>query len=223
MVVDFKHKIAALCSENKKDCGNIEILVTTGDERTINVLVGFIPHKYPEDIDYRQGVKVDIIEAERENPNTKVKDTEARLAANAFLAESDCFEVLLKNRNNQLTEGSRSNFFYFKGDTLFSTPVAAILPGVTRKYVLIAAAKAGLEIDEDFLLADQVKDLDAAFLSGTSLGVLPISHIGKHKLNEAVFIYFLKGLDTVSGKSKIVIIICVMNLFTNVYRHSNRM
>ncbi len=40
-----------------------------------------------------------------------------------------------------------------------------------------------MEIHEDFLLADQIKDLDAAFLSGTSIGVLPISHIGKHKLN----------------------------------------
>lgn len=182
-VADFNDRIASLCSENDKDTGNIEILVTVGDKKAITILVGFIPHKYPEESDYRQGVRVDIIEVERENPNTKVKDTGARLAANAFLAESNCFEVLLKNRNNRITEGSRSNFFYFRGDTLFSTPVAAVLPGITRKYVLIAAARAGLEIHEDFLLADQVKDLDAAFISGTSLGVLPLSHIGKHRLN----------------------------------------
>jgi branched-chain amino acid aminotransferase len=182
-VADFSDRIASLCLENDKDTGNIEILVTVGDKKANTILVGFIAHKYPEEQDYRQGVRVDIIEVERENPNTKVKDTGARLAANAFLAESNCFEVLLKNRNNRITEGSRSNFFFFKGDTLFSTPVAAVLPGITRKYVLIAAARAGLEIHEDFLLADQVKDLDAAFISGTSLGVLPVSHIGNHRLN----------------------------------------
>lgn len=180
---DIRDKITSLCSENDKEYGNIEILVTAGDEKTINILIGFIPHKYPEARDYRQGVRVDIIEAEREKPNTKVKNTDARLAADAFLAESYCFEVLLKNRNNRITEGSRSNFFYFKRDTLFSSPVAAVLPGITRKYVLVAAERAGIEIQEDFLLLDQVKNLDAAFLSGTSLGVLPISHIGKHRLN----------------------------------------
>lgn len=180
---DFRARITSLCSENDKDYGNIEILVSAEHENSMTILIGFIAHKYPEDRDYRQGVRVDIIEAERENPNTKIKNTGARLAANAFLAKHNCFEVLLKNRNNQITEGSRSNFFYYKGNTLFSPPVTAVLPGVTRKYVLVAAEKAGMEIHEDFLLANQVKDLDAAFLSGTSLGVLPISHIGTHKLN----------------------------------------
>ena len=180
---DFRDKIASLCIENDKVDGNIEILVTAGNDKTITTMVGFIAHKYPEERDYRQGVKVEIIEVERKNPNSKVKNTEARLAANAFLAENDCFEVLLKNKNNQITEGSRSNFFYFKEGALCSPPVAAVLPGITRKYVLLAAEIAGMKVHEDFLLSDQVKDLDAAFLSGTSIGVLPISCIGKHELN----------------------------------------
>ncbi len=182
-VNDFKSKMASLCLENDKDIGNIEILVNTDDAKVINLFVGFIPHKYPERKDYQQGVKVGIIGAERQNPGTKVKNTDARQAANFFLKGSDCFEVLLKNRKNLITEGSRSNFFYFKDDTLFSTPVEAVLPGITRKHVLIAAEKGGMKIRENFLVSDGVKDLDAAFLSGTSLGVLPISHIGRQKLN----------------------------------------
>ncbi|MFW2366368.1 MAG: aminotransferase class IV [Desulforhopalus sp.] len=180
---DFRVKIASLCAENNKYNGNIEILVTAGNKNTFRTYIGFIPHKYPKDRDYQQGVRVDIIEAERENPNTKVKNTDVRLAANSFLAQSNCFEVLLKNRNDQISEGSRSNFFFFKGETLFSPPVAAVLPGVTRKYVFVAAERIGIKIYEAFLIVDQIKNVDAAFLSGTSLGVLPISHIGNHELN----------------------------------------
>ncbi len=179
----FRGKILSLCAENGKYYGNIEILVTSEDEKKITIFVGFISHKYPEEKDYQLGVRVEVIRAERENPNIKVKNTNARLAAEAFLAKNSCFEVLFKNRDNLITEGSRSNFFYFKEDKLFSAPVPTVLAGITRKYVLIAAEKAGIEIHEGFLLVDQVKDIDAAFLSGTSLGVLPISHIGKHQLN----------------------------------------
>ena len=39
-------------------------------------------------------------------------------------------------KNNEITEGSRSNIFFLKDETLVTAPDNAVLNGITRKHIL---------------------------------------------------------------------------------------
>ncbi|MBI9068839.1 MAG: aminotransferase class IV [Salinivirgaceae bacterium] len=180
---NFKTKIASICEANQKFFGNIEIRVSKNETNKVLCYLGFIPHKYPEPLSYLEGVLVDVIAAERERPTIKIKPSKTRLKANEYLNTHNCFEVLLMNNQQNITEGSRSNFFYFYKNQLFTAPDKVILQGVTRKYIVKSIENLGIELKIKSLANQNIKNIDAAFLTGTSLGLLPIKSIGNYNLN----------------------------------------
>jgi len=86
--------------------------------------------------------------------------------------------VALMNKQNQITEGSRSNIFFIdKGGKLIAPPGKDILPGITMKYVLELAAAEGIQIEEKTVSTDTLDSLVSVFISGTSPKVLPVNQI----------------------------------------------
>jgi branched-chain amino acid aminotransferase len=124
-------------------------------------------------------------------------DHELRDAADAAIKEKSVFEVLLADRHGNITEGSRSNVFFIKDGELYTPPAAQILKGVTRLKVLEVAEKMGLKIHEEAISAEQALESDAAFISGTSPGVLPISSIEDRSfdVNDAVLRQIMNNYD----------------------------
>jgi branched-chain amino acid aminotransferase len=88
------------------------------------------------------------------------------------------FETLLVARDGRVTEGSRTNVFFVEGNKVFTAPRESILEGITRKYVLQAIEAAGCEIFTEYFSIDDIKiRAYAVFLTGTSIGVLPVSAV----------------------------------------------
>ena len=79
---------------------------------------------------------------------------------------------------DQVTEGSRSNIFFLRGDEVFTTPSEAVLLGVTRQKILEACAAAGIRVTERYTSREEIGTYEAAFVSGTSPKVLPIASAG---------------------------------------------
>lgn len=177
-----KHVIEC-CNINNKFFGNIELRISKTNEDDNLCLVGFIPHKYPSPIDYLEGVKVGIMEAERLNPNAKVKHSRTRIRANEYLKNNKVHEVLLLNHHGEITEGSRSNVFFIKGSRVFTAPNKWILPGITRKYVLEAITNLKYELYTEQITLAEISLYDSAFLCGTSIGILPIKSVDKYVLD----------------------------------------
>jgi len=176
------YKVKELCKANNIYFGNIELVIYRDKNNTISHL-GFIKHSYPEPMSYIEGVSVGVISAERDMPNAKIKNTETRQKANTFLSNNNFYEVLLVDKNNKITEGSRSNFFYIKGDIVYTAPESVVLSGITRKYIIEILKKIGVQLIEKMLFIDDVKSIDAALLCGTSPGILPIKNINNYNLN----------------------------------------
>lgn len=174
---NIKHKIVSLCEANETYFGNVEIVVSQTTQNKVVCNLGFIHHKYPDALSYLNGVLVGVIDGERPQPNAKIKNTKTRQESDKFLQTHHFFEVLLINMAGEITEGSRSNFFYLSNNTLYTAPTGKVLPGITRKYVIQAANELNIPFKEQFLASNDIAKIDAAFLSGTSLGILPISHI----------------------------------------------
>jgi branched-chain amino acid aminotransferase len=92
----------------------------------------------------------------------------------------NAYEVLMVNHAGYITEGSRSNFFLIRENTLYSAPADWILPGVTRKQVLKLASEASIQLVEAPILFSDLAHFEAAFMCGTSPKVMPVKSIDQN-------------------------------------------
>lgn len=136
-----------------------------------------IPHSYPTEKDYQQGVPTMTHEAVRENPEVKYINADLRTLTNRLIQENHVYEILLVDREGYITEGSRSNVFFVKGETLYTSPLQYVLPGTSRKRVIDLCQAHGIPVIEKRIDCRSVGEYDIAFLTGTSPLILPINRI----------------------------------------------
>lgn len=88
-------------------------------------------------------------------------------------------------RNNQITEGSTSNAFIInsKNEILTHPSNNFILGGVTRDCVIELARSNGFIVKENSFSIDDIKKCKEAFLTSTTVGVLPVIKIDKFVVN----------------------------------------
>jgi branched-chain amino acid aminotransferase len=165
-------------SFQKRDTGNIKLtcLFRTPLSESTSEL-NFIPHQYPTTAEYCDGVKVGLLPVERPVPNAKMHHSVIRDLANELLAKKDLFEVLLVDSNGNITEGSRSNVFFVRGNTLYSAPGAKILKGITWLKIMQLCKKEEIRVIETAVHVNNLDQYEAGFLTGTSPKVLPISAV----------------------------------------------
>ena len=100
---------------------------------------------------------------------SKLPQVLARAEADAAGAD----EALLQNTDGFVVEGTSSNLFWIKEDTVYTPPLSAgILPGVTRTVVLEVCQMLNLRTSETNIRAENLKQMDGVFVSLTSKGVV---------------------------------------------------
>lgn len=166
-----------LCVEanNLKD-GNIRISVYPKDGY-LHRLIEIVPHFYPSQQEYEQGVSVAVVRFIRENPNVKKWNQSMKDVVKRFRSIHHVYEVLLFDQKGLLTEGSQSNLFFIEGNNVVTAPDELVLKGITRDYVIQAVESLGLNLKYEAVPVVDVLKYDAVFLSGTSPKVLPIREI----------------------------------------------
>lgn len=176
---EILNSIKALVNNNYFSTGNIEISVSNNHS-----LVRFIPHFYPTSEMYKVGVSVGFYYAERNNPTAKIKNNTLRNNINKTLKRKGFFEVLLISKQGYITEGSRSNIMFIDNNNKIYTPIdSQVLKGITRQTVMDICEKLNIEVTRKLITKQMLGDFDAAFLTGTSPGVLPIKKIGHKPLS----------------------------------------
>lgn len=179
----LQKQVKELCDKNNKHFGNIEFRISAMPDGEAECYLGFIPHYYPEPITYIEGIAIDYIDAVRKNPSVKRKYTPTREKANAFLKASGQYEVLLVNENKEITEGSRSNVFFIKDSEIYTAPDNIVLSGITRVKVLNIIEKLHLKLSYQAINIKELPLVDAAFICGTSPGILPIKAIRNYNFD----------------------------------------
>jgi D-alanine transaminase len=77
-----------------------------------------------------------------------------------------------------VTEGASSSFFAVKNGAVITHPLdERILPGVVRDRVIGLALRAKVRVDERPLREAELFDLDEAFITSTTQGVMPVTEI----------------------------------------------
>lgn len=189
---EIKEKIKQLIDENNITTGNIKFVFNVDNDI---FLAYFIKHHYPSEEDYKNGVKTIFYHGERKNPNAKIINIGFREAVDKEIKEKNAYEAILVDRNGFITEGSKSNIFMIKDRKVITSPLEAVLPGITRNVIIEVCRKMGLEVLEEKVHYKDVKNLDALFISGTSPEVLPISKVEDLKFNSSQNEFVLKIMD----------------------------
>jgi branched-chain amino acid aminotransferase len=196
----LRKAIINLSRSDKKRESNLKIVFNYNNGIT-NFLVYFIESSYPTELQYKNGVKGVLFFAERKDPEAKVINHKLRSSIYHKLIHEGGYEAILVNENNLITEGSRSNIFFMKGETLVTAPDNVVLGGITRKQILDICKENKIKVEFLCVKADEITQYDAIFMTGTSPVVLPFNSIDdkffnvKFPLIESLRILYLQKAE----------------------------
>ena len=143
----------------------------------------FIPDNYPSSKMYREGIPSSLYEAERNNPTAKQINLQLRKKTVKNIDENKVFEIVLVDKNANLTEGSRSNIFFIKNNELFTANVELVLPGIMRNQIIELCRENNIKVNESCIPAKSISDYEACFFTNTTAKAIAISNIGEIKYN----------------------------------------
>ena len=197
----IKSYVTECIAINGIDSNNIKLLAVEDDNDKKLFLVYAIQSFYPPKSYYEEGVKTIVFEYTRDNPNAKIQHSDFKERVKNAMDSNNAFEALLVNSEGFILEGSRSNVFYVLNGQLYTAPSDLVLLGITRKHIFSLSEKLGYTVVERKLYKDDLKNIEALFISGTSIGVLPVSTIGNLEIST------MKNkiiLDLIDGYDKLI-------------------
>lgn len=127
--------------------------------------------------DLEEGVEVSIFDYERKDPNLKILRHEFKREVAKFMLDTETFEALLRTEDGELLEGSRTNLYFTKDGKVITAPEDRVLRGITRSRLEKIFKRLDIDLEERVIRDIDLVDVDGAFLSGTTVGVLPIKAI----------------------------------------------
>lgn len=114
--------------------------------------------------------------------------------------EENAVEAILV-RDGLITEGTHTNFFAVKDETVYTAPKSKmILEGITRKVVLEFCEKFGIDYREEFINKDDLKNFSEFFITSTTKEVTPVVEIDYWKINQGEPGKITKSLQAVFKK-----------------------
>lgn len=177
---NVKDSIKKLIDCNALNEGNIKIvfnILKKEDKMSQNYAVYMVEHHYPLNEEYEKGVSTILYHGERNNPNAKIVNSDFRKAVDTEMKKTNAYEAILVDRNGIITEGSKSNIFFIKGEKVITAPLELVLPGVTRNVIIDICKEEDIGFAEERIDYRKLSDFDALFISGTSPKVLPVRNV----------------------------------------------
>ncbi len=180
---NYKKFIEMLIKENNFENCNIRVSYLVKEDEIY--LMYFVKSYYPEHEFYEKGIHVVTIKKHRKDPNIKLYESGLRESIDKVLLRENAFEAILVNDDDTVSEGSKSNVFFVKGDTLVTSKDSSVLLGVTREKVIDLCNRNGITVEKRDIFVRELKLMDGAFITGTSINVLPIKNIDDIVLDSA--------------------------------------
>ena len=167
----------------KNGCDDINVKLVWYPEKEGSIfLTYFVRQDFPDDGAYRRGVHTILYDGERRNPQIKAVKTSYRERVRAVREAAGAYEALLVDDKGFISEGTRSNLFFLMDHQLCTPPSDAVLLGVTRQHVMALCRVLAIDVHEKMLHKDDLNRIEAAFITGTTIDILPIGSIGRLQL-----------------------------------------
>ena len=132
-------------------------------------------HYYPKSA-YTKGVKAITYKGERRFPTAKTKDLLLSFLAYKEAEKAGAIDALLVDNDGNIREGTRSNFFAVKEDTIITPPAGKVLEGITKKIILDLCKDRFKILEEDIPLS-KIDTYDEFFVTSTLFNIIPLNKI----------------------------------------------
>jgi len=198
-IESFKKDIEKLVVKSGKTNNNIK--TTYFEEKEPVKIMYMVKSIYPTKEEYRDGYKTILIYEERENPNAKILNENRRTLINKILRETDSDEAIFISEDRRILEGSRSNLFFVKGEKIITSPDEDVLLGTTRQKIIEICERNNISVLKREIILDELSFFDAAFITGTSIDIMPLARIDNIKYNTNNKV--IKRLNNFYDKDKI--------------------
>ncbi len=179
---DVKRYIEELVTKLEVDACNIKMLLIGGKEPQLFIMA--LAPLFPDRKLYSDGAKTLTVHYERLYPNAKTLNMFPSYMAYKKAKSAGCYDGLLINREGNIIEGTRTNFFALKVNVLYTPPLEEVLEGVTRQTVIAVALKNGFKLVEQDIPLTKIGEYDGAFLTSTSTKMIPIKQIDEFEFPE---------------------------------------
>ena len=127
------------------------------------------PHEF-----YENGIRLEPVDDERDDPSTKSTDYHKAYT----LSPHDEHTEILYCLDGEVTESAHSSFFLYINNTLVTAPLTRVLKGTTRQAVLDLAHRIEMDIEERCPLLTELPQATEAFITGSVKKILPVVRIG---------------------------------------------
>lgn len=193
----IRYLLKNLVKQNRIPEGNVKIVLQFLDHQQPVLYTYFIPHFYPTPDMYQDGVETDLFMAVRNNPNIKIMVPAMRQRISEFIRAENLFEALLVDEDETITEGSKTNVFFVKKAALYTAPGDKVLKGITRQKIFDLCNQLNYKLIERSISIITLHKYEAAFLTGTSPKILPISRIAniQYDVNHPVVKTMMSAYD----------------------------
>ena len=113
-------------------------------------------------------------------------------------------DAVILNEKGCIAESSRSNIFFIKERELFTpSPACGCLEGITRKAVFDLAKEYNARVYEGEYSLSDLYACDEAFLTGSLMGIMPLSSVGNFSLGakkrSGLTRFFMKKYNLLPG------------------------
>ncbi|HUE90368.1 MAG TPA: aminotransferase class IV [Vicinamibacterales bacterium] len=150
---------------------------------TPSVVVIVKPLPVPAEAQFRDGVKVCMVDIIRNHP----RSVSPLIKSNNLLNNALCMQEALRkggvegvfrNYKGELSECSQSNLFIVTDGVVRTPPLAAgLLAGITRGFVFELGAALGIPVEDTVLGDDDLFGADEAFFTSTTKELMPIAQV----------------------------------------------
>lgn len=147
-----------------------------------NLIMAATPLVPPPPDAYREGIGVVLspwpVSTQSPLPRIKTINRLMHLMAKEEAIRTGAWDALFRDEAGMILEGTATNVFFVIDGVLRTAPLSSpLLPGVTRDLVLEVAREAGIEIREDAVTVNELQVCSEAFLTSTTIELLPIRRI----------------------------------------------
>jgi branched-chain amino acid aminotransferase len=151
------------------------------------VLIVATSYTPPPPETYQAGFKA-VVSSIRQNSQSPLSRLKSANYLNNLLARREAKaaggdEALLLNERGSLCEGSTSNVFLVKGNSLVTpSQESGCLPGITRQAVIEIAAGLGISIVQREVQLEELMQADEAFVTNSLLELMPLREVDGRSL-----------------------------------------
>lgn len=149
------------------------------DKNVSGSLIAFtIPMALVDRVEAREGVKVITISEQRwARRDIKSIGLLPQCLGKQTAVEQDCYEALMVE-DGMITEGTSSTAYLIKNNTVITRPLShAVLPGVTRRVLLMLAQSNEIQIEERTFSPQEAYGADEFCITAASNFVMPVIEI----------------------------------------------